>query len=207
MYGLTECKRVSFLSPEQIDLRPGSVGRAMPNTEAYIVDERGNRAEPGAVGELVIRGSNVMKGYWRLPDETRAVLKPGPVPGEMVLYSGDLFRADEEGYLYFVSRKDDMIKTRGEKVSPKEVEEVLYSMPGVLAAAVVGLPDPTLGSSIKAILVMAKDVCWTEKDVLRYCASRMEDFMVPKSVEFRDAMPQTSSGKISKRQLAAQGGA
>ena len=204
MYGLTECKRVSYLPPEEIDSRPGSVGRGMPNTEVYIVDAQGNRVPPGAVGELVIRGSNVMKGYWKRPDETRKVLKPGLVPGETILHSGDLFRADEEGYLYFIGRKDDIIKTRGEKVSPKEVEEILYSLPGVIEAAVVGAPDPILGSSIKAILVTQKGVRLTEQDVLRHCVSRMEDFMVPKSVEFRDELPKTSNGKIARRQLTAQ---
>ena len=139
MYGLTECKRVSYLPPDQIDIRPTSVGRGMPNEEVYIVDEKGQRVPPGVVGELVVRGSNVMKGYWELPEETEEKLKPGPFPGEKVLYTGDLFRMDEEGYLYFFGRKDDIIKTRGEKVSPKEVEDVLYSLPGIAEAAVIGV--------------------------------------------------------------------
>src|SRR5581483_486854 len=142
MYGLTECKRVSYLPPDQIDIRPKSVGKAIPNEEVYIVDERGQRVGPGTVGELVIRGSNVMKGYWGLPEETEKVLKPGPVPGERVLYSGDLFQMDEEGYLYCVGRKDDIIKTKGEKVSPREVEEVLYGLEGIAEAVVIGVPDP-----------------------------------------------------------------
>lgn len=110
----------------------------MPNEEVYIVDESGNRVAPGVIGELVVRGSNVMKGYWELPEETGKMLKPGPLPGEMVLYTGDLFKMDAEGYLYFVGRKDDIIKTRGEKVSPREVEEVLHEIPGVAEAAVIG---------------------------------------------------------------------
>jgi acyl-CoA synthetase (AMP-forming)/AMP-acid ligase II len=129
MYGLTECKRVSYLPPEELLKRPTSVGKAMPNTEVYIVDERGARAtRPGDIGELVVRGANVMMGYWNLPEETAMTLKPGLYPGEKVLYTGDLFKMDEEGYLYFVARKDDMIKTAGEKVSPKEVENVLYDI-------------------------------------------------------------------------------
>ncbi|MGC2371860.1 MAG: AMP-binding protein, partial [Candidatus Sulfotelmatobacter sp.] len=140
MYGLTECKRVSYLPPEQLDIRPSSVGKGMPNEEVYVVDENGNRVAPGVVGELVIRGANVMKGYWELPEETDRCLKAGPLPGEKVLYSGDLFRADEEGYLYFVGRKDDIIKTRGEKVSPREVEDVLYALEGIAEAAVIGVP-------------------------------------------------------------------
>lgn len=204
MYGLTECKRVSFLPPHQLDKRPGSVGRGMPNEEVYIVDEEGRRVGPGVVGELVIRGSNVMKGYWELPEETARCLKPGPLPGEKVLYSGDLFRSDEEGYLYFVGRKDDIIKSRGEKVSPREVEDVLYTLEGVAEAAVIGVPDPILGSAIKAVLTLRPGVHLTAQDVLRHCAERLEDFMRPKLVEFRASMPKTDSGKIMKRLLAEE---
>lgn len=204
MYGLTECKRVSYLPPEQIDIRPTSVGRGMPNEEVYIVDDEGNRVGPGSIGELVIRGSNVMKGYWEKPAETDAVLKPGPFPGEKVLYSGDLFKSDEEGYLYFVGRKDDIIKSRGEKVAPKEVEEVLYSLPGVAEAAVVGIPDATLGQAVVAIIVPQAGVRLTHAEVLRHCASHLEDFMVPKIVEFREEFPKTSSGKIAKRELVVE---
>jgi len=201
MYGLTECKRVSFLPPDQIDIRPASVGRGMPNEEVYIVDDSGNRLGPNVVGELVIRGSNVMKGYWELPEETDRCLKPGPLPGEKVLYSGDLFRSDEEGYLYFVGRKDDIIKTRGEKVSPREVEEVLYAIDGVAEAAVVGVPDPILGSLIKALVTLHQGTQLTKQDILRHCAAHLEDFMVPKVVEFCDSLPKTESGKISKRAI------
>ena len=204
MYGLTECKRVSYLPPDQIDIRPGSVGRGMPNEEVYIVDEKGNPVGPGVEGELVIRGSNVMKGYWQMPEETDRVLRPGPFPWEKVLHSGDLFWADQEGYLYFVGRKDDIIKTRGEKVSPREVEEVLYSLPGVAEAAVVGVPDDVLGSVIKAVIVTRPEARLEEKDVLRHCANHLEDFMVPKLVEFLEQMPKTSTGKIAKRELVAQ---
>lgn len=204
MYGLTECKRVSYLPPDQLDVRPGSVGRGMPNEEVYIVNEDGERVAPGTVGELVIRGANVMKGYWELPAETDRCLKPGPLPGEKVLYSGDLFRADEEGYLYFVGRKDDIIKSRGEKVSPREVEDVLYALDGVSEAAVIGVPDPILGSAIKAVLTQRPGAQLTPQDVLRHCATRLEDFMMPKIIEFRDSLPKTESGKISKRLLAEQ---
>lgn len=200
MYGLTECKRVSYLPPDQIDIRPTSVGRGMPNEEVYIVNDAGERIEVGT-GELVIRGSNVMKGYWEKPEETDRVLRPGALPGERVLYSGDLFRRDQEGYLYFIGRKDDIIKSRGEKVSPREVENVLYALPGVADAAVVGVPDPILGQSIKAVLTLKTGIRLDEKDVLRHCSQRLEDFMVPKLVEFRDEMPKTSSGKIDKKNL------
>ena len=207
MYGLTECKRVSYLPPEQIDMRPGSVGRGMPNEEIYIVDDRGHRVGPNVIGELVVRGSNVMKGYWEAPEATNKVLRPGLLPGEFVLYTGDLFKTDEDGFLYFVARKDDIIKTRGEKVSPKEVEEVLYRLDGVAEAAVVGTPDEILGQAIKAVITLREGAQLTERDVQRHCSANLEDFMVPKFIEFRDSLPKTSSGKISKRELAIPVGA
>jgi long-chain acyl-CoA synthetase len=201
MYGLTECKRVSYLPPDQIDIRPASVGRGMPNEEVYIVNEEGQRVGPGVIGQLVVRGSNVMKGYWDLPEETDKVLRPGAFAGERVLYTGDFFKMDEEGYLYFVGRKDDIIKTRGEKVSPKEVEDVLYSLEGVAEAAVVGIPDPVLGQAIKAVVTRREGTHLSEQDLRRHCAQHLEDFAVPKAVEFRESLPKTTSGKISKREL------
>jgi amino acid adenylation domain-containing protein len=204
MYGLTECKRVSYLPPDQIDIRPTSVGRGMPNEEVYIVDDEGRRVGSGVVGELVIRGANVMKGYWELPEETAKRLKPGPLPGEFVLYSGDLFRSDEEGYLYFVGRRDDIIKSRGEKVSPKEVENVLFSHPAVLEAAVVGVPDAVLGEKIKAIVTLKAGMHASDRELLRFCAGRLEDFMVPQIIEVRDALPKTLTGKIDKGRIKAE---
>jgi amino acid adenylation domain-containing protein len=201
MYGLTECKRVSYLPPNQLDIRPGSVGRGMPNEEVYVVDEDGNRVGPGVVGELVVRGANVMKGYWELPEETDKVLRPGPFPNEKVLYTGDLFRTDDEGYLYMVGRKDDIIKTRGEKVSPREVENVLYSHPKIAEAAVVGVPDIVLGNAICAFVSLKTGETLTELDVRGFCVDRLEDFMVPKIVQFRDSLPKSANGKIAKKEL------
>jgi amino acid adenylation domain-containing protein len=207
MYGLTECKRVSYLPPDQIDIRPTSVGRGMPNEEVYIVDDTGRRASAGTVGELVVRGSNVMKGYWELPEETDRMLKPGPLPGEKVLHTGDLFRMDEQGYLYFVGRKDDIIKTRGEKVSPREVEDVLHAMPGVAEVAVIGVPDEVLGEAIKAVVRSQAGVKLTAEEVIYWCSLKLENFMVPKFVEFQGELPKTATGKISKRELAMAGAA
>jgi acyl-coenzyme A synthetase/AMP-(fatty) acid ligase len=202
MYGLTECKRVTYLPPAQLDVRPTSVGRGMPNEEVWLVDEAGQRLPNGSTGELVIRGSNVMRGYWRKPEQTAERLKPGPLPGEMLLYSGDLFRTDEEGYLYFVARKDDIIKSRGEKVSPKEVENVLLSMPALYEVAVVGVQDAVLGESIKAFVVLKPGQQATEREVIRHCMERLESFMVPKHVVFLPELPKTDSGKIRKKGLA-----
>jgi amino acid adenylation domain-containing protein len=202
MYGLTECKRVSYLPPEQLDVRPGSVGRGMPNEEVFLVDDEGNRLGPGATGQLVVRGANVMKGYWELPAETDKVLKPGPLPGEKVLYTGDIFRNDLDGYLYFVGRKDDIIKSRGEKVSPKEVENALCSHAEVVEAAVIGVPDAILGQAIKAIVTRRNGSSLTVQDLLRHCAARLEDFMVPQIIEFCDTLPKSANGKVDKRALA-----
>jgi long-chain acyl-CoA synthetase len=202
MYGLTECKRVSYLSPDQLDKRPGSVGKAIPNTEVYIVDEAGEIIqEPGKSGELVVRGSTVMRGYWGLPEETKRALRPGLYPGELVLYTGDLFKQDEEGYLYFLGRKDDIIKTSGHMVSPKEVENVLCEIDDVVEAAVIGIADDVLGSSVKAFVCLSAGSRLTEKEILDFCYKNMEDYAVPKSVVIRDSLPRTDSGKIQKREL------
>ena len=201
MYGLTECKRVSYLPPEEIDKRPTSVGKGMPNEEVYIVNEKGEKAGPGVVGELVVRGSNVMRGYWKSPEETDEVLKPGIYPGEKVLYTGDLFKMDEDGYLYFVARKDDLIKTRGERVSPKEVENTLHEIDGVAEAAVIGVPDEVLGKAIKAFIVTNNGSKLEKKEVIKYCSNNLEYFMVPKYIEFVDSFKKTSSGKIDKKVL------
>jgi acyl-CoA synthetase (AMP-forming)/AMP-acid ligase II len=199
MYGLTECKRCTYLPPAELARRPSSVGIAIPGTEAYVVDGTGARAKPGETGELVIRGAHVMKGYWENPEATDKALKPGPYPWEKVLHTGDLFRTDAEGFLYFVGRKDDIIKSRGEKVSPKEVENALYALPGIREAAVVGVPDPILGLAIKAVVALEPGADLSEQTVIRHCAKHLEDFMVPKIVEFRDELPKTQSGKISRR--------
>ena len=203
MYGVTECKRCTYLPPDELKRRPGSVGIAIPGTEAYVVDGQGVRVPPGVVGELVIRGAHVMKGYWNHPQATACALRPGPFEWEKVLHTGDLFRADADGFLYFVARKDDIIKTRGEKVSPKEVENALYALPGIREAAVVGVPDPVLGRALKAVVATDPQASLTAQDVIRHCARHLEDFMVPKLIEFRDALPKTESGKISRRLVAA----
>jgi long-chain acyl-CoA synthetase len=200
MYGLTETKRTLYLPPEQLDTRPGSVGIAIPGTEVWLEDEEGNRLGPGEVGELVVRGRHVMRGYWNAPEATAKRYHPGPIPGERVCYTDDLFRMDEEGYLYFVSRKDDIIKSRGEKVAPKEVENVLYSLSGVKECAVIGVPDPILGEAIKAFVV-ADGIELSAAQVLAHCRANLEDYMLPKVVEICKELPKTSSGKIKKSGL------
>ncbi len=201
MYGLTECKRVSYLPPAEIEKRPTSVGKGMPNEEIYIVNEAGLRVGPGEVGELVVRGSNVMLGYWEMPEATAKCLKQGAYPGERLLYTGDLFRMDDEGFFYFVARKDDIIKCKGEKVSPKEVENVLYSLDGIVEAAVIGVPDEIFGQAVKAFVSLEKESSLTPKDILKYCSEHLENYMIPKYIEIMDSLPKTPTGKISKKTL------
>ena len=203
MYGLTECKRVTYLAPEELERRPTSVGRGMPNQEVYLIDADGRRLPPGSVGELVVRGSHVMRGYWRRPEETAQRLKSGPYPGERVLHTGDVFHMDEDGYLYFVGRSDDIIKSRGEKVSPKEVENVLYAMPAVREAAVIGVDDEVLGQAVHAFVVVGAKARVTERDIVRHCHEYLESYMVPKVVHIVSALPKTDTGKIRKTGLAA----
>lgn len=201
MYGQTECTRATWLPPEKIDAKRGSVGIAIPGTITVVVDETGETVLPGMIGELVIDGPHVMRGYWRNTTATSRALRPAPDTGALRLHTGDLFTADADGYLTFVSRMDDIIKSRGEKVAPQAVEEVLCRMPGIAEALVVGVPHAVLGEAVKAVVV-ASDASLNEREVLRFCARHLEDHMVPKSVEFRDALPKTESGKASRR-LAA----
>ena len=201
MYGMTECKRTLYLPPERLADKAESVGIAIPGTEVWIEDENGRRAGAGSTGELVVRGGHVMRGYWGDPELTARVYREGPTLGERVLYSGDLFRMDGEGFFYFVARKDDVIKSRGEKVSPREVEAVICELEGVREAAVVGLPDPVLGQSIAAYVAVESDDL-NEREVLKHCARRLERFMVPQSIRFRSELPRTSNGKVDKKALA-----
>lgn len=209
MYGQTECTRISFLPPDELDRRPTSVGRGMPNEEVYLIDDQGRRLPPGSTGELVVRGAHVMRGYWNRPEETarklRPGLSPGPDPfagpGELVLHTGDLFRTDEDGFLYFVSRMDDIIKSGGEKISPREIEEALSSHPAVQDAAVLGVPDSLLGQAVHAYVSLHPGLSCGERDLLRHCAARLEGYMVPRQVHILPALPRSQNGKIDKRAL------
>lgn len=202
MYGLTECKRCTYLPPADLRRKPGSVGVAIPNTELWLVDEHDRRVGPGVVGQLVIRGATVMQGYWEKPEATAERLRPGPVPGEQVLYTGDLCRLDDDGYLYFVGRMDDIIKSRGEKVAPKEVEQALLDVPGVVECAVIGVPDDVLGQAVKAFVVLAPGSTLTARELQRECHKRLEPFLVPKVVELVLDLPRTATGKIKKTDLS-----
>jgi len=201
MYGLTECKRVSYLEPELVDQKPGSVGKAIPGTEVYLLSPDGQPVPAGESGILYVRGPHVMLGYWKRPDLTEFMLKPGKLPGERVLCTQDYFRMDEQGFLYFVGRNDDIIKTRGEKVSPAEVENALHSIVGVREAAVVGVPDELLGAAVRAYVVLETGSELTEKQIRQHCLARLENYMVPKDVVFCADLPKTVTGKVSKKLL------
>ena len=201
MYGLTECKRVCFLEPELIDAKPNSVGKAIPGTETFILKENGERAKPGEIGILHVRGTHIMKGYLNKPEITQRMLRQDPVTGETFLCTQDIFSCDEEGFLYFKGRNDDIIKTRGEKVSPVEVENTLYGFDGIREAAVIGVDDPHLGEAIKAFVVLEQGSPLDEKAIKKLCMSHLENFMVPKVVEILDELPKTNTGKISKKNL------
>jgi acyl-CoA synthetase (AMP-forming)/AMP-acid ligase II len=201
MYGLTECKRVSYLEPELVDAKPTSVGRPIPGTEAFVLDDEGKPVQPGETGILYVRGPHVMAGYWRSPELSAHMLKEGPVPGERMLCTHDNFSVDEDGFLYFVGRTDDIIKTRGEKVSPIEVENALFSIEGVREAAVLGFPDELLGEAIRAYVVLEEGAELGEQEIVAACRTKLESFMVPKEVVLLDDLPKTATGKIRKKGL------
>lgn len=201
MYGLTECARATYLAPEEIERRPSSVGKALPGTKVAIVDEAGEPVAPGETGELVVHGPHVMRGYWRNAAATSLALRQDAGSGEIWLHTGDLFFADGDGFLHFLGRKDDMLKVRGEKVAPRQVEAVLHECPGVAEAVVIGLPDAVAGNRLHAIVVPSLPTL-TEREVVRHCAGRLPDVMVPKSVEFRAELPKTVSGKVVRRLVA-----
>lgn len=201
MYGLTECKRVSYLEPELASSRPESVGKAIPGTEVYLLAANGESTPAGEAGILHVRGPHVMLGYWKQPELTARMLKPGRFPGERVLCTQDWFRMDADGFLYFVGRSDDIIKTRGEKVSPVEVENVLHAIPGIREAAVIGVPDALLGQAIRAYVVLDDGVALSDREIHKQCLSRLENFMVPKEIVVLTELPKTNTGKISKKAL------
>jgi long-chain acyl-CoA synthetase len=202
MYGQTECQRVSYLPPALIADHPDSVGVPIPGTDAFVVDDHGQPVPAGVVGELVVRGPHVMKGYWKQPVATSDALRPGP-GGATVLYTGDLFRMDADGLLYFVERKDGMIKSRGEKVAPRQVEAIIARLNGVADVAVYGVPDNVTGEAVVAAVVPVPGASLTADDVRRHCREHLAAYMVPKVVDIRETIPTTVTGKISRRALSA----
>lgn len=207
MYGLTEAFRSTYLPPEELDQRPTSMGKAIPDTEILVINKDGELCEPGEVGELVHHGPTVSLGYWGHEELTNKVLRPHPLPppgtgeGVRVVYSGDMVRKDEDGFLYFVGRRDNLIKTSGFRVSPNEVEDAIFQTGHIREAAVVGIPDEMLGQRIVACVVLKDGMQITESVLLSDCAVSMPRHMVPKVIEFLPALPKTSSGKVNYSML------
>jgi amino acid adenylation domain-containing protein len=199
MYGLTEALRCTYLPPEEIDRRPDSIGRAIPGGEVYVLREDGTSAPPGEIGELVYRGPTVTLGYWNDPDLTARVFRPNPLrppgasDGERVVFSGDLVRRDPEGFLYFVGRRDRIIKTMGYRVGPDEILGVLYASGEVADAVVLGEPDETRGERIVVYVVLAQQ--GSLERLQAYCGRELPRFLQPARIEVRDALPLLASGK------------
>jgi len=207
MYGLTEAFRSTYLPPEEIDKRPDSMGKAIPNAEVMVVREDGSTCAPGEPGELVHRGSLVSLGYWNDAKKTAQHFKPAPntenglTLTETAVWSGDKVKMDEDGFLYFIARQDDMIKTSGYRVSPSEIEEVIYATGLITEAAALGAPHPTLGQAIVVIVTAENDVSET---LMTECKKRLPNFMHPAKIEFINKMPKNPNGKIDRKQLALQ---
>lgn len=210
MYGLTEAFRSTYLPPEEIDRRPESMGKAIPNAEVMVVRPDGSPCAPNEPGELVHRGSLVSLGYWNDPAKTAERFKPSPgqdpalVLKEMAVWSGDTVRMDEEGFLYFVGRRDEMIKTSGYRVSPTEVEEVVFGTGLVADAAAVGVPHPTLGQAIVIVVAAAADKSEDKDTLLEACRKQLPLFMVPHHIEWRESLPRNPNGKYDRPKLAAE---
>lgn len=200
MYGQTECQRVCYLPPDLTDSVPESVGIPIPGTSAEVTDAAGRPVSPEVVGELVVRGPHVMKGYWNNPEATAKALQTS-ANGETVLLTGDLFRTDARGLLHFVERRDDVVKVRGEKVAPRQVEEVIARLSGVAEVSVYGVPDDVSGEAIAASVRLCDGALISPDQIRRHCLASLEAYMVPKIVDVREALPTTPNGKISRRAL------
>lgn len=193
-FGLSEASPVTCFNPIDRERKAGSIGQSIINVENKIVDENGEEVPVGEVGELIVRGPNVMKGYYKMPEETAVAIRNG------WLYTGDLARKDEEDYFYIVDRKKDLIIVGGYNVYPREVEEVLFSHNGIVEAAVVGFPDPNFGEAVHAYVVL-KDPAVSIEEIKEYCAKHIAKYKVPTVIEILDELPKNTTGKILRRSL------
>ena len=197
MYGQTEATaRLSYVPPERLEEKLGSIGRGMPGVTLRVLNEVGQDVKPGEVGEVVAKGDNVTLGYWNAPEETAAIFRNG------LLHTGDLATVDDEGYIYVVDRAKDFVKCRGEKVSCRQLEETILECEELLEAAVIGVPDPILGEAVKAFIVpRVKNVKGLEERVTAFCKSRLPAHHLPKTFVVVQGLPKNSSGKIMKQVL------
>jgi acyl-CoA ligase (AMP-forming) (exosortase A-associated) len=208
MYGLTEAFRSTFLPPSEVDHRPTSIGKAIPESEVFVLTADGRRAMPGEHGTLVHRGPTVSMGYWRRPEDTARVLRPNPLRpavegGETVCFSGDLAYTDEEGFIYFVGRQDAMIKSAGFRISPSEVEDALMRSGAFRQVAVIGLPDPWVGQRVVAVAVSGGQGPGVDA-VLATAAQQLPSYMVPARIELVEHLPVTPNGKVDYKGLVAE---
>jgi len=208
MYGLTEAFRSTYLTPAEVDRRPTSIGKAIPECEVFPLTADGQRAKPGEPGILVHRGPTVSMGYWRRPEETARVLRPNPLRAphegaELVCWSGDLVYEDEEGYLYFVGRQDAMIKSAGYRISPSEVEDALMLSGAFRQVAAIGVPDEWLGQRLLAVAVGQQERLDTDQ-ILKELAERLPAHMVPSRIELVPELPVTPNGKVDYKRLVAE---
>lgn len=209
MYGLTEAFRSCYLPPEQIDIRPKSFGKAIPNAQISVINDQGYECQPHEHGELVHRGVLVSQGYWNDVEKTAERFKPAPnilsqiVLTEMAVWSGDVVTKDEEGFLYFVGRKDDLIKTSGYRLSPDEVEHTLYLLDDIREVIVIGVPHPILGQALVAIIV-AKSAELTEKRVQKHCVNLLPNYMLPKHIVFVTSLPRNANNKFERNIYKAE---
>ena len=199
-YGLTETSPAACINPMNLPAYNGSIGLPIPSTDACVKDEDGRQLPMGEIGELCIKGPQVMKGYWNRPEETAAV-----IDAEGWLHTGDMARMDENGYFFIVDRKKDMILVSGFNVYPNEIEDVLAAMPGILEVAAVGVPDEKSGEAVKVVIVR-KDPKLTAEDVKAYAREQLTGYKRPHLVEFRDELPKTNVGKILRRELRDDAG-
>jgi long-chain acyl-CoA synthetase len=198
-YGLSETSPVATFNHADRPAKPGTVGTPLLGVEIAIVDADDRPLPAGEVGEVVIRGHNIMKGYYKRPDATAAAMRNG------WFHSGDLGKLDEDGYLSIVDRTKDMIIRGGFNVYPREIEEVLMTHPAVSLCAVIGVPDERLGEEVKAFVVCRSGVDVTEEGMLMWCREQFAAYKAPRTIEFRDALPMTATGKILKRSLRSVG--
>ena len=210
MYGLTEAFRSTYLPPEQLDTRPDSIGKAIPNADILVVRDDGSLCAVHEAGELVHRGSLVAMGYWNDPIKTAERFKPAPnqlssLPlTEVAVWSGDTVTMDEDGYLYFVGRKDDMIKTSGYRVSPTEIEEVIYSSGLVKEAAAIGIAHDSLGQAVLVVISLQHPDDYDEALLIKHCKTYLPNFMIPAKIVVLDSLPKNPNGKIDRNVLAQQ---
>jgi acyl-CoA ligase (AMP-forming) (exosortase A-associated) len=210
MYGLTEAFRSTFLPPAELDRRPESIGKAIPNAEVLVVNAAGEPCRPNEPGELVHRGSLVALGYWNDVEKTAERFRPAPgkpagiVTQELAVWSGDTVRMDEDGFLYFIGRRDEMIKTSGYRVSPTELEEVVYATGLVGDAVAIGVPHPALGQAIVLVASPAASGARATDKIVDHCRTSLPAFMVPAHVEWRDSLPRNANGKFDRKLLASE---